>query len=72
MTKTYKRETAWALLAALLGLCLFDIFKGGGTAAQTWGDLLSTPIFLFAGGAFGLDVVAKQWPKKSGTSRDYG
>lgn len=71
MVKTYKRETAWALLAALLVLCGFDLWSGGGSAARYWGELLTTPVFLFAGGAFGLDVVAKQWPRKNGQAGGY-
>lgn len=71
MGKTYKREAACVMLAFLAGLCVYGLWSGD-NAALEWAKLLTAPIFLFAGGAFGLDVVAKQWPKKSGQAGDFG
>jgi len=58
--KTLKRETAIALLFFLLCLAVYDVLSGGGTPAKEWADLLTTPIFMFAAGAFGLDALFKQ------------
>jgi len=71
MIKTYKRETAIAMLCSLAALCSYGLGAGDKEAIE-WAKLFCAPIFLFAGGAFGLDAAAKQWPKKSGTSREYG
>ncbi|MEP3049396.1 MAG: hypothetical protein ABJL55_16230 [Roseibium sp.] len=61
MEKTYKRETAWAMLGVLAVLCVYDLTNGGDTAAWRWAEMLSLPIFGFAVAAFGLDAAAKQW-----------
>jgi hypothetical protein len=65
MVKTYKRETAWALLATLLVLCGFDLYHDGATRAFEWAGLFAVPIFTFVGLAFGLDVAAKQWRRSN-------
>lgn len=55
--KTYKREAAIVMLLFLAGLFLWGIWEPrAGDAAQ----YLTTPIFLFAGAAFGVDAYAKQ------------
>ena len=55
--KTYKRETASVMLLALLGF-----FLGGLESPESLeiAKYLSTPIFLFAAGAFGMDSYQKQ------------
>ena len=60
MVKTYKRETAWALLAGLAALCFYDLLHGGDTAALEWAKLFVAPVVAFAVAAFGLDAVGKQ------------
>ena len=58
--KTLKRETAALMLLFLAGIAVYDIVMGGNTPAQKWGEMLMYPIFLSAGGAFGLDSAIKQ------------
>ncbi|MBG6178717.1 putative membrane protein [Labrenzia sp. EL_208] len=65
MVKTYKRETAFALLIMLFVLCWFDIFTGGNTKAFAWAEMLVTPIFAFVAIAFGADAALKQWPRRN-------
>ena len=55
--KTWKRETAWFLLVALLGFHAWGVFE---PQAKDAAENLTVPIFLFIGGAFGLDAMAKQ------------
>ncbi|CTQ53529.1 hypothetical protein LP7551_02053 [Roseibium album] len=61
MVKTYKRETAWALLAGLAALCVYGLWKGDQTALE-WAKLFTVPAITFALAAFGLDAAVKQWP----------
>jgi hypothetical protein len=49
--KTYKRETAWISLLFLFYLCLFGRVEVV--------EILTWPVFLFVGAAFGMDWVAK-------------
>lgn len=70
MVKTYKRETAWAMLMFLAGLCVYGLTTGDNQAIE-WAKLLSAPIFLFAVAAFGLDVAAK-WPRKDSSPAEFG
>jgi len=56
--KTYKRELAVAMLAVLYGFGLWA--AAGGEQALEVVKILSVPTFLAAGGAFGLDALAKQ------------
>lgn len=63
MPKTYKRETAWAMLFFLVLLCLYDLIAGGGTAAFAWAELFAYPVSGFCGLAFGMDVYVKQRPR---------
>ncbi|EAV44967.1 hypothetical protein AB1K42_15125 [Roseibium algicola] len=72
MVKTYKRETAWALLAGLAALCFYDLLHGGDTAARDWAELFVAPVITFAVAAFGLDAVGKQLMSKSPSPQDYG
>ncbi len=57
MEKTYKREVATFML----------MFVGGAHTAGMWfpeavqmAEYLTTPVFMFAGAAFGMDAYAKQ------------
>lgn len=52
MQKTYKRETAWALLLLTFALA----FVGNVEVAE----IFVWPVFMFAGAAFGFDAYAKQ------------
>jgi hypothetical protein len=58
--KTYKREVAGALLAGLGGLFIWGVFNAEAADAARF---LTIPVFTFAAGAFGLDALAKQWPR---------
>jgi hypothetical protein len=55
--KTYKRETAVAILLVLLCFFILGVWIERAFEVATF---LTTPSFLFAGGAFGLDSVSKQ------------
>ncbi len=55
--KTYKRELAILMLAFLAGLVVWGIYN---SEARDAARFLTLPIFTFAGGAFGLDALAKQ------------
>tara|TARA_R110000744_G_C19333344_1_gene558796 strand:- start:480 stop:659 length:180 start_codon:yes stop_codon:yes gene_type:complete len=57
MQKTYKRELSLVMLG-LLGV-LFVLGMSSVEAMQA-AEFLTTPIFLFATGAFGIDAYAKQ------------
>lgn len=57
MQKTYKRELALVMLV-LLGV-LFVLGMSSVEAMQA-AEFLTTPIFLFATAAFGVDAYAKQ------------
>lgn len=58
--KTYKRETAWALLAALGGAFVYGHGAGQDAVIES-AKFMATPVFLFAAGAFGMDALAKQF-----------
>ncbi|MDE0590407.1 hypothetical protein OU789_10760 [Halocynthiibacter sp. C4] len=58
MAKTYKRETSWAMLLFLAALVVWGPWN---PEAKEAARFLSTYIFIFAGGAFGLDAIVKQW-----------
>ncbi|KIC39350.1 hypothetical protein [Leisingera sp. ANG-M7] len=58
--KTYKRETAWVLLATLAGAFVYG-HGAGQEAVVDSAKFMATPVFLFAAGAFGLDAIAKQF-----------
>jgi len=55
--KTYKRETAAALLAYLGVMFVWGVFRGEAMEAARY---LTLPVFTFAGAAFGFDAWAKQ------------
>ena len=55
--KTYKREVAIAMLFAVFGLAIAGVWEQGAADAA---KMLSWPVFMFAGAAFGLDAFAKQ------------
>tara|TARA_R110000744_G_scaffold209773_1_gene328777 strand:+ start:904 stop:1089 length:186 start_codon:yes stop_codon:yes gene_type:complete len=55
--KTYKREVALGMLVFLGALFVASIFK---EEALGIAEYLTTPIFLFATAAFGIDAYAKQ------------
>lgn len=55
--KTFKRELAAVMLAFLAGLVIWGIFD---EQARDAARFLTLPVFTFAGGAFGLDALAKQ------------
>ena len=61
--KTYKRETAAALLGILIGFGAWGAY--GNPAAIEVAKLLALPFVLFGMGAFGLDAVAKQLQARS-------
>lgn len=56
-SKTYKREVALSMLVFLGVLFVASIFK---EEALGIAEYLTTPIFLFATAAFGIDAYAKQ------------
>lgn len=58
--KTYKREVATILLVSLALLTFFWVYFGNEMAGEAV-KVLNLPIFAFAGAAFGLDSVVKQW-----------
>jgi hypothetical protein len=57
--KTWKREVSAVMLLVLLGLTCLWVFFENSLAGEAV-EVLATPIFLFAAGAFGLDSVSKQ------------
>lgn len=57
--KTYKREVAVGMLLFLAGLFLAGIIFPETLAIEA-AKFLTTPIMLFASGAYGLDALAKQ------------
>lgn len=57
MGKTFKRETAWALLVVLAALGYWSTVNPNAVPVF---EAAVLPIILFAMGAFGLDAVAKQ------------
>jgi hypothetical protein len=59
-SKTYKREVASLLLTVLLSLICLWVFFGNSLAGEAV-KVLNLPIFTFAGAAFGMDSVVKQW-----------
>jgi preprotein translocase subunit SecF len=58
--KTLKREVAALLLAVLLLLIFLWVFFENLLAGEAV-KVLNLPILTFAGAAFGLDSVVKQW-----------
>lgn len=58
--KTYKRETACVMLATLAGLFAWGLSVDKAQVVDV-AKFLTTPIFMFAGGAFGMDAIAKQF-----------
>lgn len=58
--KTYKREVALVLMSGLAGMFIWGVFRAEAADAAKF---LTIPIFTFAAGAFGLDALAKQWPR---------
>ncbi len=63
VNKTYKREVAYVLFGFLATMAVAGIFLPGAFATA---EYLVTPIFLFAGGAFGMDAYARQIQKPGG------
>ena len=57
MEKTYKREVAMAMLA-FVGV--FHVLGMWMPEAIQVAEYLTTPVFIFAGAAFGMDAYAKQ------------
>lgn len=55
--KTYKRETAIVMLVLLGAAHFWGVFD---ERAAEMAVYLTTPVFLFAGAAFGMDSYAKQ------------
>lgn len=60
MEKTYKREAGVVMLAALASLFGYGLAAGSAQALDV-AEFLTTPVFMFAGGAFGMDAIAKQF-----------
>lgn len=60
MHKTFKREVSGALLLALAGAFIWGHLADSGSIIDS-AKYLTTPVFLFASGAFGLDAIAKQF-----------
>lgn len=57
MEKTYKREVAIAMLA-FIGV--FHVLGMWWPEAVQVAEYLTTPVFIFAGAAFGMDAYVKQ------------
>jgi hypothetical protein len=57
MEKTYKREVA---VAMLIFVGVFHVLGMWMPEAIQVAEYLTTPVFLFAGAAFGMDAYAKQ------------
>ncbi len=57
MEKTYKREVASVMLAFLGMMYVWGVYT---PAALQVAELITTPIFLFVAGAFGMDAYSKQ------------
>lgn len=55
--KTYKREVAMVMLAALFALYVAGMWIPEATTAA---EALKHEVFIFAGGAFAMDAYAKQ------------
>lgn len=55
--KTYKREVSGGMLAFLAAISIAGIWLPGAFEVS---KSLGVPIFMFAGGAFGLDSYARQ------------
>lgn len=58
--KTYKREVAGVLLLYYLAALTAS---GWFPEAAEMAESIKIPAFTFAAGSFGLDAVAKQWPR---------
>lgn len=63
VNKTYKREVAYSMLGFLATMSVAGVVIPG---ALDVAETLVTPIFLFAGGAFGMDAYARQIQKPGG------
>ena len=63
VNKTYKREVTYALFGFLAAMAVAGVFLPGAFETAKY---LVTPIFLFAGGAFGMDAYARQIQKPGG------
>ena len=61
MQKTYKREAAITMLVFLGALFIASLFY---KEAEQAAEYLTTPVFLFATAAFGVDAYSKQVLKK--------
>lgn len=57
--KTYKREVAGVMLFSLAALTVAGIAWPTSLAWEV-AKFYATPVFVFAGGAFGLDAISKQ------------
>lgn len=55
--KTYKRETAWTLLALWTAMMIWGVFD---PQANLMAQFITLPVFTFAGGAFAIDAAFKQ------------
>lgn len=59
MEKTYKREVAIAIMAALFGFAAYGVATGNAVAVDIFREGI-LPVSLIVMGAFGMDAVAKQ------------
>jgi len=57
MQKTYKREVAISMLMFVVGAHTAGMWF---SEAVQMAEYLTTPVFMFAGAAFGMDAYAKQ------------
>ena len=57
MKKTWKRETAWALIVWLAGMGGWGVYE---PSAMQFAEMITVPIFSFAALAFGMDAYSKQ------------
>lgn len=62
MSKTFKRETAGAMLVFLFGLFTYGVYHENLVAIDA-AKYLTLPVFTFTGLAFGFDAYAKQAAK---------
>lgn len=58
--KTYKRETGCIMFVMLAGLFVWGLVAESEQVVDV-AKFLTTPVFMFAGAAFGMDAVAKQF-----------
>ncbi len=57
MEKTYKREVASIMLAFLAIMYVWGVYNPSSLQVA---EYLTTPVFLFVAGAFGMDAYSKQ------------